>query len=131
MKFLYFYLLGTTLCEIVLDIIYYILTGRHKLLAISIGIIHLIVAILVYLYDKFSNKDEQEVNMTEQEIEKLKQQNKKMKDFLFIIKHWIDVELSVNYLMGEMDNFVLSKMDTFQKFQTETEKIISEICDND
>lgn len=54
-----------------------------------------------------------------------------MKDFLFNIKHWIDVELSVNYLKGEMDNFVLSKMDTFQKFQAETEKIISEICDND
>lgn len=69
--------------------------------------------------------------MTEEEIEKLKQQNKKMKDFLFTIKHWIDVELSVNYLKGEMDNFVLSKMDTFQKFQTEIEKMISDICDND
>lgn len=69
--------------------------------------------------------------MTDKEIEKLKQQNKKMKDFLFTIKHWIDVELSVNYLKGEIDNFVLSKMDTFQKFQTETEKIISEVCNND
>lgn len=73
-------------------------------------------------------------NQTEEfydKIEKLKQQNKKMKDFLFTIKHWIDVELSVNYLKGEMNNFVLSKMDTFQKFQTETEKILSEIYDND
>lgn len=69
--------------------------------------------------------------MTKQEIEKLQQQNKKMKDFLFTIKHWIDTELSVNYLKGEIENFVLSKMDTFQKFQTETEKIISEIYNND
>lgn len=54
-----------------------------------------------------------------------------MKDFLFIIKHWIDVELSVNYLKGEIQNYVLSKMETFQKYQTETEKMISEIFDKE
>ncbi len=69
--------------------------------------------------------------MTEQEIQKLKEQNEKMKDFLFTIKHWIDIELSVNYLKGENENFILSKMSTFQKFQTETEKMISEICDKE
>ena len=58
MKVLYYYLLGTTLCELILDIIYYILTNKHNLLAISIGIIYLIATILVYAYDKFSNEDE-------------------------------------------------------------------------
>lgn len=65
--------------------------------------------------------------MTNKEIEKLKQQNEKMKDFLFVIKHWIDTELSINYLRGEIQDYVLSKMETFQKFQTETEKMIREI----
>ena len=69
--------------------------------------------------------------MTKQEIEKLKEQNEKMKDFLFTIKHWIDTELSVNYLRGERQDFVLSKMETFQKFQTETEKMIIDIYHND
>ena len=58
MKVLYYYLLGTILCELILDIIYYILTGRHKLLAISIAVIYSIATVLVYVYDKFSNKDE-------------------------------------------------------------------------
>lgn len=58
MKILYYCLLGTILCEIMMDVIYYILTGRHNLLAISIGIIYLIATILVYVYDKFSNEDE-------------------------------------------------------------------------
>lgn len=58
MKFLYFWLLGTILFEIILDIIYYILIGKHNLQAISMGIIYLIVTILVYVIDKFSNKDE-------------------------------------------------------------------------
>ncbi len=69
--------------------------------------------------------------MTKQEIEKLQQQNEKMKDFLFVIKNWIGNEMSVNYFRGERQDFVLSKMVTFQKFQTETEKIISEIYNND
>ncbi len=65
--------------------------------------------------------------MTNKEIQKLKEQNEKMKDFLFVIKHWIDTELSVNYLRGEIQDYVLSKMETFQKYQTETEKMIREI----
>lgn len=58
MKILYYCLLGTILCEIMLEIIQYIFVGKHNLLAISIAIIYLIAAILVYAYDKFSNKDE-------------------------------------------------------------------------
>lgn len=58
MKILYWILLTTVGYEIIIDIIYYILTGKHNLLAISIGIIYLISTILVYVYDKFSNKDE-------------------------------------------------------------------------
>ena len=58
MKLLYYYLLGTILCEIMMDVIHYIHTGRHNLLAISIGIIYLIATILVYAYDRFSNEDE-------------------------------------------------------------------------
>ena len=57
--------------------------------------------------------------MTNKEIQKLKEQNEKMKDFLFVIKHWIDTELSVNYLRGEIQDYVLSKMETFQKYQTD------------
>ena len=52
MAILYFWLLGTTLCEITIDIISYILIGKHNLLAISIAIIYLIATILVYLWDK-------------------------------------------------------------------------------
>lgn len=69
--------------------------------------------------------------MTNKEIKKLKEQNEKMKDFLFVIKNWIGNEMSVNYFRGERQDFVLSKMVTFQKFQTETEKMISEIYNND
>ena len=58
MKVLYFWLLGTILFEIILDIKSYILIGKHNLPAISMGIIYLIVTILVYVIDKFSNKDE-------------------------------------------------------------------------
>ena len=65
--------------------------------------------------------------MTDKEIQKMKEQNEKMKDFLFVIKNWIGNELSVNYLRGERQDFVLSKLETFQKFQTETEKMIMDI----
>ena len=58
MKILYYYLLAIMLYEIILDIIYYIFTSKHNLLAISIAIIYLIATILVYVYNKFSNKDE-------------------------------------------------------------------------
>ncbi len=58
MKILYYCLLGTILCEIIIDIINYIFVGKHNLLAISIAIIYLIATVLVYVYDKFSNKDE-------------------------------------------------------------------------
>ncbi len=58
MKILYFYLLATILCEIILDIISYFIVGDHNELAISIAFIYSIITILAYVYDKFSSKDE-------------------------------------------------------------------------
>ena len=58
MKILYFYLLATIFCEIILDIISYVLIGDHSAIAINIAVMYSITTILVYVYDKFSNKDE-------------------------------------------------------------------------
>lgn len=57
MKVLYFYLLATIFCEIIVDIISYVLVGNHNVTAISIAFIYSIITIMVYVYDKFFNKD--------------------------------------------------------------------------
>lgn len=58
MKVLYFYLLATIFCEIIVDIISYVLVDNHNETAISIAFIYSIITILVYVYDKFLDKDE-------------------------------------------------------------------------
>lgn len=58
MEKLYCMLLTIAGAEIIIDIISYILIGKHNLLAISLAIIYLFITIMVYVYNKFSNKDE-------------------------------------------------------------------------
>lgn len=58
MEKLYCMLLTIAGVEIIIDIISYILIGKHNLLAISLAIIYLFIIIMVYVYNKFSNKDE-------------------------------------------------------------------------
>ena len=58
MEKLYCTLLTIAGAEIIIDIISYILIGKHNLVAISLAIIYLFITIMVYVYNKFSNKDE-------------------------------------------------------------------------
>lgn len=58
MKVLYFYLLATIFCEIIVDIVSYFIVDNHNETALSIAFIYSIITIMVYVYDKFSNKDE-------------------------------------------------------------------------
>ena len=58
MEKLYCMLLTIVGAEIILDIISYILIGKHNLVAISLAIIYLFITVMVYVYNKFSNKDE-------------------------------------------------------------------------
>lgn len=58
MEKLYCMLLTIVGAEIIIDIISYILIGKHNLVAISLAIIYLFITIMVYVYNKFSNKDE-------------------------------------------------------------------------
>ena len=58
MEKLYCMLLTIVGAEIIIDIISYILIGKHNLVAISLAIIYLFITVMVYVYNKFSNKDE-------------------------------------------------------------------------
>lgn len=52
MEKLYYMFLTTAGAEIIIDIISYILIGKHNLVAISLAIIFLIATILVYLWNE-------------------------------------------------------------------------------
>ena len=62
--------------------------------------------------------------INESEVIELKKQNKKLIRELKIIRGWLNVEISRNFMSCDFDRFIFSHLEICERFKKEIEKLL-------